>query len=610
MSTNPEPYDAVFLGGGLSSSLMARYLKREHPDLRILILEKNTDTHYNPGESTVGVTGIFFIRDLGLSTYCYLNHLPKCGLRYFFHDRENGNGADFDVTACSEIGPNILPIIPTFQVDRKRLDRDLWDLNREIGIEMETGSLVTDVEIGEGATLHRVVREHEGETKVAETRWVINSLGRMRGSKVTDLFNRLSPPTNDTEHLTAGAWGRFSGTKDIDQLGDEAWRQKVGFTSRYLSTNHFMGRGFWIWAIPIGEEVVSWGIVYDKTIIRDLTRAEAFVEFLNEQPFCKTLLEGSEMLDFQSHPHLTYKRESFCSADGWAIVGDAHGFLDPFYSPGSDVLTRQAYLLDHLVPQRDPEKLEAAVDLVNEYTWFEYDLVKILYHNQYNGFGSYELFNIKSLWDFHSYTNRLVWYFLDRKYADAEFVKKELQNKEKTIQLTRAIQSGFTALATHLSETGQYERHNLGEYSLRQNRFRMEEDMLVSYDDDVSIVSHFNLCKLTVSELIECRFDIEGFQTSKMAQHALSAAALMGFELSEDWFTSLCGSIAGDMELQLKTKFGDNGFHVAVDAESFSLPRPKGLQEAKSEVQAYAAELWQEKSLNPVSAVLLSGPSS
>jgi hypothetical protein len=35
-----------------------------------------------------------------------------------------------------------------------------------------------------------------------------------------------------------------------DELGDEAWRKRVGFTSRYLSTNHFMGRGFWIWAIP------------------------------------------------------------------------------------------------------------------------------------------------------------------------------------------------------------------------------------------------------------------------------------------------------------------------------------------------------------------------
>ena len=607
-SKNSERYDAIFLGGGLSSSLMARYLKLQHPDFKILILEKNTTTHYNPGESTVGVASLFLIRDLGLSTYCYLNHLPKCGLRYFFHDRENGDGKPFDVTTCSEIGPNILPIIPTFQVDRKRLDRDLWDLNREIGIEMVTGALVTDVSIGQGDVPNRVEWKHEGKALTSETRWVINSLGRMRGSKVAELFDRLSPASDDTEHLTAGAWGRFSGTKDIDLLGDEAWRKKVGFTSRYLSTNHFMGRGFWIWEIPIGEETISWGIVYDKTIIKDLTEAETFLEFLNEQPFVKELLEKSEMLDFQSHPHLTFKREKFCSTDGWAIVGDAHGFLDPFYSPGSDVLARQAFLLDHLVPPQDPQELEEAVQLVNDYTWFEYDLVKILYQDQYNGFGSYELFNIKSLWDFHSYTNRLVWFFLDKKYADVEFIKRELKNREKTIQLTRAVQTGFTALATHLTATGRYERHNLGQYSLRQNRFRMEEDMLVSYDDESSISSHFGLCKLTVSELIECRFDIVGFQSHRMAQHALSASTLMAFELTEDWFDSFCDKVANDMKRQLRTQFGDNGFSVTVDAECFSLPRPKGLENAQSDVQNYAAQLWQEVTINPVAAVLLNGP--
>ncbi len=609
MSTNPETYDAIFLGGGLSSSLMARYLKREHPELEILILEKNTDTHYNPGESTVGVASLFLIRDLGLSTYCHQRHLPKCGLRYFFHQRENGAGADFDLTTCSEIGSNMMPIIPTFQVDRKRLDRDLWDLNREIGIEMEAGALVTDVEIGEGQTLNTVEWSKDGVQRTSKARWIINSLGRMRDSKIGDLFDRLSPPTDDTEHLTAGAWGRFTNTQDIDLLGDEEWRAKVGFTSRYLSTNHFMGRGFWIWEIPIGEDVVSWGIVYDKTIIRDLTKREDFVDFLNEQPFVKILLDGSDMLDFQSHPHLTYKRKAFCSTDGWAIVGDAHGFLDPFYSPGSDVLTRQAYLLQHLVPQKDPEALAGAVDLVNEYTWFEYNLVKILYRDQYNGFGSYEIFNIKSLWDFHSYTNRLVYYFMDKKYKDAEFVRKELQNKDRTIALTKAVQDGFTALATHLTETGKYERQNLGEYSLRQNRFRMEEDILLGYDDDVSVNSHFNLCKLTVSELVECRFDIGGFLTSKLAQHKLSAAALSTFELSEEWLDSICGRVAKDLQRQLETRFGANGFQVTVSGESFSQPLPGGLDDAPAEVKEYAAELWQEKAVNPVVDALITGPS-
>jgi flavin-dependent dehydrogenase len=606
MSTKTGTYDAVFLGGGLASGMMARYLKREHPDLNILVVEKNTTTHYNPGESTVGVAGLFFIRELGLSTYLYLNHLPKCGLRYFFHEREGGNGKPFDVTACSEIGPNILPIFPTFQVDRKRLDADLWRLNREIGIEVETGTLVTGVEMGQGGALHKVEVIANGESRTVETRWVVNSLGR--GAKTNELFDSLSPITIDDEHLAAGAWGRFTNTADIDLIGDEEWRKKVGHTTRYLSTNHFMGRGFWIWAIPIGDGVVSWGIVYDKNIIRDLTQQDAFVEFLKEQPFVEKLLKDAEIVDFQSHPHLTWKREYFCSTDRWAIVGDAHGFLDPFYSPGCDVLSRQAYLLEHIIPEKEPEQLKASVDLVNEYTWHEYDLVKLLYKDQYNGFGSYELFNIKSLWDFHSYTNRLLWYFYDRKYRDGGFVKAALENKEMTMQLTAAIQDGFRDLAQHLTETGQYERQNQGEYSLRQNRFRMEEEMLMGYSDATSVHNHLQICKLTVSELIESRFEIDGFLTSQMAQYALSVGSLCEFKLDEEWFESFCRKIAQNLENQLQTKFGNNGYHVTVDRDSFSQPSPKGLEELPEDVRSYASELWQKKAVNSVADVLITGP--
>jgi len=46
------------------------------------------------------------IRDLGLSTYFYLNHLPKNGLRFIFDD---GN-KPFRVEDCSEIGSTMFPV--------------------------------------------------------------------------------------------------------------------------------------------------------------------------------------------------------------------------------------------------------------------------------------------------------------------------------------------------------------------------------------------------------------------------------------------------------------------------------------------------------------------
>lgn len=601
MPTEPPQRDVVFLGGGLAASMLARYLKRSHPQLRITVLEKNTDTHYNPGESTVGVAAIFLIRDLGLSTYCYLNHLPKCGLRYFFHDHDQ----EFDLTRCSEIGPNILPIIPTFQVDRKRLDRDLWDLNRDIGIDVRTGSPVTGLRMGSDGELHAVrFRDGDGERTV-HTRWLVNALGR--NPKVGAPFDELAPVKGEQKLRTAAAWGRFANTRDIDLLGDDAWRARVGYTSRYLSTNHFMGRGFWTWAIPIGEGIVSWGVVYDTTVVRDdLTERDSFRAFLEAQPFPRELLRGAEQIDFQSHPHLTFKRERLCSTDRWAIVGDSHGFVDPFYSPGSDSLARQAYLLEHLVLARDDE-LARTVDLVNEYARFEYDLLKLLYEDQYNGFGSYELFNIKSLWDFHSYTNRLVWFFLARKYADTEWLERELVNKERTLQLTGAIQRGFRDLATYLIETGQYERANRDEYSLRQNRFRMEEEMLAEYDDAESISSHFHLCRLTVSEMVEVRFGADGFLRNKLAQRLLTSVEIMRFELSEEWFQSFCDRLAGRLAADLESRF-NRSFEVRVDAHSFAMALPHGLEDEAEAVRDFAAAAWGDEAENPVLDALIEHP--
>jgi hypothetical protein len=138
----------------------------------------------------------------------------------------------------------------------------------------------------------------------------------------------------------------------------------------------------------------------------------------------------------------------------------------------------------------------------------------------------------------------------------------------------------------------------------------MEEEMLVAYDDAISVNRHFHMCKLTVSELIESRFGIDSFLTNQMAQYGLSVAALSGFKLSEEWFESFCGRIAQDLERELQVKFGDNGYHVTVDKESFSQPIPKGLEESPEDVRSYAADLWQEKAVNPVVDALITGPTT
>jgi flavin-dependent dehydrogenase len=544
------------------------------------------------------------IRDLGLSTYCYLNHLPKNGLRYFF----TNSHSEFDPTRCSEIGSNILPIFPTFQVDRARLDKDLWELNARIGIETKTGAQVRSVAINPTEKMHSVEYCQDGMMHPVKARWIINSSGRTCAA--APYFDKLSPASPDPDHHTAGAWGRYRNVKDIDTLGDDQWRGRVGHTSRYLSTNHFMGRGFWIWAIPIDRGVVSWGIVYDKDILdKDLTKQEDFEAFLMAHPFVGELLGEAEILDFQSHPSLSFKREFFCSKDRWAIVGDTHGFIDPFYSPGSDVLSRQAYLLDHLVTEENENHLEDKVNLINSYTHHEYQILRLLYVGQYDGFGSYEVFDIKSLWDFYSYTNRMVWNFMSGRYRDLQWMEREISAQESTLRLTGAIQNGFRALSEYLRESGLYERKNLEEYSLRQNRFRIEEEMLIDYNDDRALENHLYLCRLTISELIQARFSLKNFLTKRYIQDHLGFGIMSRFELTEEWLNGFLFTLSKQLERQIQTQFSKE-IPVELTPNCLESEVPITFSTADEEIQEYIRELWMEPAVNPVLESLIDGSRS
>ena len=197
-----EHYDIVFLGGRLSGGLGARFLKKNFKDKKILVLEKNEKLNWSPGESTVGVAGLFFIRELGLSTYCYLNHLPKNGLRFIFSDSKK----PFSVETCSEIGSNMHPVFPTFQIDRARFDTDLWELNREIGIDVFTGVEVNDIKINPDGN-HEISFEKDGKTVSVSCEWIVNSTGRY--SSLNSFFNEKNPIVSQGDLNTAGAWGQI-----------------------------------------------------------------------------------------------------------------------------------------------------------------------------------------------------------------------------------------------------------------------------------------------------------------------------------------------------------------------------------------------------------------
>src|SRR5207237_6052453 len=84
----------------------------------------------------------------------------------------------------------------------------------------------------------------------------------------------------------------------------------------------------------------SIGVVFDKRLVelhQSKDRAADFIAFLKAIPSLAELLEAAtpRLEDLRFYSHLPYVSRQYMR-NGWALLGDAAAFLDPYYSPGLD----------------------------------------------------------------------------------------------------------------------------------------------------------------------------------------------------------------------------------------------------------------------------------
>ena len=324
-------YDVVILGGAFSGASAAILLKRDRPDLSVLVVEKAVAFDAKVGEATTEMSGMFLTRRLAQWQHLEREHLPKEGLRYWWFNEQVHGHAE-----ASETGAYQRSTIPSFQLRRDTLDEHLLATAVEEGADLLRPARVRDVELGEFD--HRVTLERDGgEAETVACRWVLDATGR-----ANFLGKRLGLIERNREHPTAAVWCRW---EDVRHLDDVAARGPLSFSranigSRRLATNHYMGFGYWVWFIPLGNGETSIGIVFD-TRLMDLDRgknmASEYLAFLKAIPSAAELLEGAQMKseDLRTYSNLAYVTRQYMG-NGWALMGDAAAFLDPYYSPGLD----------------------------------------------------------------------------------------------------------------------------------------------------------------------------------------------------------------------------------------------------------------------------------
>jgi flavin-dependent dehydrogenase len=399
-------YDVVVIGGAIAGASMAVLLRRRMPDLRVLVVEKAAAFDWKVGESTVEISSYFLTRELKIWDYLSREQLPKQAFRYWFNNEK--------VTClrnASETGPNQLARTPSFQIDRSTLDEYILSLAKGEGSEVWRPAKVVDVTLSGDAGNTLVVEKADGTRHEVRCKWVVDATGRQ-----AMLARKRGGVTPIQTHPTSAIWVRYRGVKDMDGTevagrdSSDPFHRAV-IAPRRLATNHFLGWGYWIWFIPLKGGETSVGLVWDTRLVQPegATPLEKLTRFLDANPLTKELLTHATPVegDCRLYGHLPYFVDRFIDA-GWTCVGDAGGFLDPFYSPGLDQMAFSVYARVGLIEKalKAAPTPEASMEMAKEYelhntryTRFFTYFYEAIFRDKYYVMGDYDTMTTAFLMD-------------------------------------------------------------------------------------------------------------------------------------------------------------------------------------------------------------------
>lgn len=437
-----SPYDVTILGGGLAGLTLTRQLLMKHPSLRIAIVEKRTfpvsETTHKVGESTVEIGAHYFGEELQLKKHLTDEQLPKFGLRFFFKD------AHQSLDEGVEVGGSEFFAAPSYQVDRGRLENYLAETTRAAGATILSGARVRDVVL-QPEDLHTVVVEHPGGHQQLRSRWVVDASGRV------SVLKRKLGLSEDLGHEINAVWFRVAAPIQVDGWSDNAnWKSLVGkVPRRWLSTNHLMGKGYWVWVIPLASGSTSIGIVADPRVhaLQEINSFEKAMSWLHRhEPDCAASLEPhrDRVQDFLAMKNLSRGTRQVFSADRWGLVGEAAAFLDPFYSPGSDFIaignTMVTRLIDEDLAGNSIQHLAPTLQSVF-LTLFHNNL--LTYRDQYLLFGNPRIMALKFVWDYAVYWGFPALLYFNGKIADVALIQSLAKGVEQIREMNLNMQQFF-----------------------------------------------------------------------------------------------------------------------------------------------------------------------
>jgi flavin-dependent dehydrogenase len=166
------------------------------------------------------------------------------------------------------------------------------------------------------------LQDEEGRERSVRAQVVVDASGQS-----SMIMSRLGLREWDPELKKAALWTYWEGAYR-DTGRDEG-------ATLVLATQ---GKSGWFWYIPLHDNVISVGVVagYDYLFKNraDKDHETIYFEEVEKCPAVKQRIAGAKRVaPFRAAKEYSYRSQRV-AGDGWVLVGDAFGFLDPLYSSG------------------------------------------------------------------------------------------------------------------------------------------------------------------------------------------------------------------------------------------------------------------------------------
>ncbi len=367
MNNLKEQYDCIIVGGGPAGSSAATIVSQGGFDT--LLLEREAMPRYHIGESLMPEAFWCFERLGVLDQMRNSDYVRKVSVQFVSSTGKESQPFFFkqhDPRECSS----------TWQVERAEFDHMLFKNAAANGASCVDQARVMDVLMDGDRAVGVTVQTSDGTSKEVRAKVVVDATGLQ-----AVIANRMGLRRDEEDLKKIAIWSYFENAER--EPGEHGGATIILHTEKKDS---------WFWFIPLRNGITSVGVVGDRSYMLE-DRGSPEQTFADELALCpamqRRLALSTNIEKYRVAREFSYTTTQQ-SGDGWVLVGDAMGFIDPIYSSGvyfalqSGIMAADVVVTGLRNDDTSATQLASWVDEFKEGTQWIRKLVDVYYCNPFS----------------------------------------------------------------------------------------------------------------------------------------------------------------------------------------------------------------------------------